>query len=470
MSNQPSNRQELYERIKNSSKQNVIIDEMTRLGFWSENTPIPKDPENEVKRTAELEKDLKVLKTELFRLKNEEAMRKEFRKRRMKESRLKQKETKERRIKAKQDKVDAWKNTQQTKIVYLGKGVSAGLNDTESDADKLQQNAIPIIHCPLQIAENMCVTIKHLRFLAYSREVSTVSHYIKFKIPKKNGSMRTISAPMPHLKKAQLWILQNVLNNVKIDDNAHGFVIGRNIMSNAYPHLNSDVLINIDLKDFFPTINYNRVKGLFRSLGYSESVSIVFALICTEQMTEQIEMDGKKYYVSQGERLLPQGAPTSPAITNLICRRLDKRLKNMSSKHNFRYTRYADDMTFSTADKGSDVGKVLRQACYIVKDENLNINPDKTKIVRKKNRQEVTGIVVNEKLNVSRKTLKRFRALLFQIEKDGLKGKKWRASKNLMASIKGFAEFVSMVNPKKGDEYKSKIEKIINKMNNGKQS
>lgn len=463
MSTQPTSRQELYERIKETSKQEVIREEMVRLGFWPKDKPIPKDPVDEAKRRAELEKQLKALKTELFRLKNAEAMRKEFRRRRMKESKLKQKETKERRLREKKEKAEAWKIKQQTEITYLGKGVSVGLSHTESDTKKLGENSLPILHSPSQIAEKMGITIKQLRFLSYSREVSTVNHYIRFKIPKKTGGMRTISAPMPNLKNAQYWIFKNILEKIKIDENAHGFVLGRSIMSNAKPHLNSDIVINMDLKDFFPTINYKRVKGLFKSFGYSESVSTVLALICTEPIVEKVEIDGKMVYVAETEKLLPQGAPTSPAITNLICRRMDKRLKNMAIKLNFRYTRYADDTTFSTADKNSNIGRLLRQACYIIESENFFINPNKTRIIRKKGRQEVTGIVVNEKLNIPRKTLKRFRALLFQIEKDGFKGKRWGSSQNIIASIKGFANYVSMVNPKKGNEYKSKISKILMK-------
>src|SRR5262249_12338200 len=146
---------------------------------------------------------------------------------------------------------------------------------------------------------------------------------IRFKIPKKTGGERLISAPMPRLKKAQYWILDNILRRVEVSDSAHGFLTGRSIVSNARPHVGADLIINLDLKDFFPTVSYKRVKGLFKSLGYSESAASVLGLICTEPDVEEVELDGKRYFVALTDRHLPQGAPTSPSITNILCRRLD---------------------------------------------------------------------------------------------------------------------------------------------------
>lgn len=463
MSNQPNTRQELYDRIKESSKQEVIKEEMVRLGFWSKDEPIPQDPEEEVKRRKELEKQHNALRTELSRLKKKEAMIKEYRKKRMLESRKKQQENKERRIQEKKERAEKWRLRKQKEIVYLGEKKSGGLNKNQSDEDKLNENNLPILNNALDVAQAMNISINELRFLAYSREVSTVSHYIRFKMPKKTGGERHISAPMPRLKHAQYWILDNILKTLTPNDVAHGFVDGRSILSNAKPHIGSRVIINMDLKDFFPSISYKRVKGLFRSFGYSEAVSTILGLICTEADTDEVELDGKTYYVEQGERHLPQGSPASPAITNLICRRLDKRLTKASNKLYFKYTRYADDLTFSSKHTELKIGKLIRQAKFIIKGEDFTINSKKTRIIRKNGRQEVTGIVVNEKPNVSRKKLKQFRALLYQIEKDGLEGKSWGSSNKLLDSIKGYANYVSMVNPDKGEKFKKQISNIIEK-------
>ena len=136
---------------------------------------------------------------------------------------------------------------------------------------------------------------------------------IPFTIPKRDGSERPIWAPLPRLKAAQSWILRNLLQKVVPHEAAHGFRGGRSILSNAMPHLRKGVVVNVDLQNFFPTVGYRRVKGLFRALGYSESAATIFALLCTEPEVEEAELDGQRYYVALAERRLPQGAPTSPA-------------------------------------------------------------------------------------------------------------------------------------------------------------
>ncbi|WP_375789579.1 hypothetical protein ACE10Z_21005 [Bradyrhizobium sp. Pha-3] len=123
---------------------------------------------------------------------------------------------------------------------------------------------------------------------------------------------------MPRLKRTQYWVLDNILARVPLHDAAHGFAAQRSILTNARNHVGRDVVINLDLKDFFPTLTYARVKGLFEALGYAEAVAIPLALLWTEPMVDEVALDGERHFVADGPRLLPQGAPTSPAITNLI--------------------------------------------------------------------------------------------------------------------------------------------------------
>ncbi|OKH60702.1 RNA-directed DNA polymerase [Scytonema sp. HK-05] len=246
--------------------------------------------------------------------------------------------------------------------------------------------------------------------------------------------------------KSTIYLLTLSLSSSKIK-----FGKRRSIVTNAEPHVGADVLINIDIKDFFPSISYRRVKGLFKSFGYSESASTIFGLLCTVTFVNH-----RSY--------LPQGAPTSPMITNLICRRLDRRLTQMGERFGFRYTRYADDLTFSASNESlCNICNILRQTESIVRHEGFEINKDKTRILRKCNRLEVTGIVVNSKLSISRQKLKRFRATLYQIEKDGLEGKHWGKSEDLIASIQGFANFVYMVDPEKGAKFREQIRIIKEK-------
>src|SRR5690606_31416208 len=118
---------------------------------------------------------------------------------------------------------------------------------------------------------------------------------------KKTGGLRTISAPMPRLKRAQYWILSNILEPINLHGDAHGFVKQRSIVTNAQAHVGKDVVINIDLQDFFPTVSYPRVKGFFHQLGYSEHVATILALLCTEAETQEVELDGHTWFVSNGE-------------------------------------------------------------------------------------------------------------------------------------------------------------------------
>ena len=465
MTDQPSSRKELYARIREIGREEFLLEEMTRYGFWPEGEEMPLDPVDEIQRRGELEQQLKKLRQENAHLFNLKKLGQEAYKQRLVESRRKQQETKELRERERQERAKAWQEKKENDIIYLGEGISGGLNNVEGNIFRLEIYNLPILNTAQDIANAMDITVGELRFLAFSRPTSTVSHYIRFKIPKKTGGERQISAPMPRLKNVQTWILDNILCNVPLHEAVHGFRAGHSILTNAEPHVAKDVIINFDLKNFFPSICYKRVKGLFFSLGYSEAAATIFALLCTEPNVVVVELDGQVYYVAQSDRHLPQGSPASPAITNIMCRRLDKRLSEMAAKLDFVYTRYADDLTFSSSgDSLRHICNVFRRTESIVSHEGFTVNREKTRLLRRKSSQlEVTGVVVNEFPNISRKELKRFRATLYQIEKDGPQGKRWGHSDNVIAAIEGFANFVAMVNPEKGRELVRRVKQIKEK-------
>jgi retron-type reverse transcriptase len=460
MSDQPRSRQELYDRVRQIGREQFILEEMIRLGFWLAEGEMPDDPADEIRRRTEIRQELGKLQQENRQLHNEKALRKRMLQERLAESRRKREETKERREKERKEAAAAWEKRKKEEIVYLGEEVSAGLNLSRSDIICLGSHNLPLLNTAADIAAAMEISMGQLRFLAFNRKVSPISHYIRFKMPKKTGGERLISAPMPKLKQAQSWILNNILIKVPIHDSAHGFCTGRSIVSNATPHVGANVVINFDLQNFFPSITYKRVKGLFRSFGYGEGVATILALLSTEAETEKVELDNATYYVATGERHLPQGSPASPAITNLLCRRLDRRLIEIATKLGFVYTRYADDLTFSTPNDNPRICNLLRRTEAIVSYEGFTINESKTRILRQNRQQEVTGIVVNSYPNIDRQTLKQFRATLFQIEKDGLEGKHWGNSNDTLASITGFANFVAMVNPDKGAKLQAQVKRI----------
>lgn len=442
-------RQQIYERIRETSKEEYILAEMIRLGFWDASQEKPDLTAEFIAERAALQKKLASLGERQRLYDDPQKALRELHKTRKKAALKKREQTRIARNQARYERAQRWHQTQQSTITWLGDGYSFGLDDTTHNEARLAQQNLPPLADSQALASAMGITLNELRFLCFQKAVSRVNHYRRFSIAKKSGGERFISAPMPRMKRAQYWILENILNRVALHDAAHGFVAGRSILTNALPHVNRAIVVNLDMENFFPTVSYRRVKGLFRQLGYAEQLATEFALLTTEPEAEQVALDGENWFIQQGERTLPQGAPSSPAISNIICRRLDSRLHAMAQKLGFSYTRYADDMTFSSADKTANVQQLLWRCKQIVNDEGFRLHPEKTRVMRKPQKQEVTGIVVNEKPSVDRKTLKRFRALLFQIAKDGTQGKRWGAGE-LMASLEGYANFVALIAPEKG--------------------
>src|SRR5579862_452220 len=339
----------------------------------------------------------------------------------------------------------------QTDIVFLGRGVSGGLADRRANVEKLQRLQLPVLATPADITKALSLTIPRLRWLAFHSEASSVTHYVRFQVPKKSGGMRELSAPHRDLAATQQWILMHILEKIPTHDAAHGFVPGRGTMSNAVPHVGRAAVVNLDLKDFFPSITFPRVKGIFQDLGYSPAVATILALLCTECPRRKVEYNGRTLHVAIGPRALPQGACTSPALSNLLARRLDSRLNGLAKKLGFTYTRYADDLTFSgPAEAAAKTGYFLARVRHIVDNEKLTVNEDKTRVQRPNSRQTVTGIVVNKRPNISRRTTKRLRAILHQARKNGLAAQNRQKRDNFVNWLGGMIAYVQMVNPEKG--------------------
>lgn len=442
-------RQELYDRIRESSKDEVILEEMIRLGFWPDGTAAPSPAAAAIRERGEALRELGELQRQNALWSDPERAIKEMHKRRKAEALARRAETRRRHAQARQDRAEAWHLRRQREVLYLGEGVSAGLS-----ADPIRRPllpGLPDIADAKALADGIGIPLSELRFLTFSRKVSSVSHYQRFRIPKKTGGERLISAPMPRLKRAQYWVLDNILARVGLHEAAHGFVPERSILTNARNHVGKDVVVNLDLKDFFPTLTYARVKGMFRSLGYAEKAAILLALLCTEAMVDEVHLDGERHFVGDGRRLLPQGAPTSPAITNVICRYLDRRLDGLANELGFTYSRYADDLTFSGSGEAvRKIGTLLKAVQSIVTAEGFTVHPDKTRIMRRSGHQEVTGLTVNERVAVPRPLLRRYRAVLQQVEKHGPAGRHFGPGKDVVRSLLGFGQFAAMVDPQQG--------------------
>lgn len=442
-------RQELYDRIRESSKDEVILEEMIRLGFWPDGTAAPSPAAAAIRERGEAMRELGELQRQNALWSDPERAIKEMHKRRKAEALARRTETRRRHAQARQDRAEAWHIRRQREVLYLGEGVSAGLGATKAEKPRLP--GLPEIADAKVLADRIGISLGELRFLTFNRAVSSVSHYQRFRIPKKTGGERLISAPMPRLKRAQYWVLDNILAKAGLHEAAHGFVPGRSILTNARNHVGKDVVVNLDLKDFFPSLTYGRVKGLFEALGYSEAAAIPLALLCTEPKVDEVELDGEHHFVVDGPRLLPQGAPTSPAITNLVCRRLDRRLEGLARTLGYTYSRYADDLTFSASGEAArKIGTLLKAVQGIVVGEGFIIHPDKTRVMRRSGHQEVTGLTVNERVAVPRPLLRRYRAVLQQVERYGPAGRHFGPGKDVVRSLLGFGQFAAMVDPQQG--------------------
>jgi len=350
----------------------------------------------------------------------------------------------------------------QSSIMFLGRGVSTRLSEHDTDLAKLEAACLPLLATPADVAAAMDLSISQLRWLAFTPDAAASTHYAIWEIPKRSGGKRLISAPMPRLKNAQRWVLEHLLNRLPVDACAHGFVPGHSTVTNAAPHLGADIVINLDLKDFFPTITFRRVRGLFQQLGYSGAVATILALICTEPPRQKVTWSEETWWVAIGEPALPQGAPTSPAISNQIARRLDRRLFGMCRQLGWTYTRYADDLTFSAPEgKRGEVGRLMSRVRHVVREEGFALNPDKGRVQRAERRQDVTGIVVNDKLSIPRHEVRRLRAILHQARKHGLEAQNREGHPHFEAWLRGKLAYLAMVDRDKGMAMLKQLDELV---------
>ena len=261
------------------------------------------------------------------------------------------------------------------------------------------------------ICDLLDVSQNQLKYLLFIKN----KKYVEFLIRKKNGGFRKINAPIKELKIIQKKLADILYNIYDFKECQQGFVRNRSIITNAKKHIDTNYLLNIDLKDFFDTINFGRVRGLFLGKPFyfnNEVATILAKIVCNDNK-------------------LPQGAPTSPVISNMICYILDNNMEKYCNEYNCIYTRYADDITISTrsykfpkqiAKKDINNNIIIGEKIIKIIEEESGfiINRNKTKFSEKMKRQEVTGIVINEKINIKRVYIRNLRALLHNCKINGI--------------------------------------------------
>jgi RNA-directed DNA polymerase len=329
----------------------------------------------------------------------------------------------------------------------------------------------------VDIADLLEISYEHLVYNIYL--VDQEHRYRTFEILKKSGGIRQISTPITAIK-----IIQKKLNQVlqavyETKPSVHGFVNGKNIVSNAQCHAKKRYVLNIDLKDFFPSINFGRVRGMFIATPYAlqPKFATVLAQICCHN------------------NHLPQGAPTSPIITNMICAKMDSQLQRLAKDCKATYTRYADDITFSTTlpqfpselayiFTGEDREKIMigNQLLAIINQNGFQINEHKIRLQVKGNHQEVTGLTTNVFPNVDRKYVRQIRAMLYAWANFGLEAAETEyLNKYVFKSrspqkqklkfqqvLKGKIEFIGMVKGKDDSIYQKYIKQyhLLHKFSN----
>ncbi|MCX7749575.1 MAG: TerD family protein [Clostridia bacterium] len=475
MENHENKKVDYRAMVNQLGKKEFTLIKMQEYGFWPKDLPTPyekqqnetaeqyayrksliKEYEKIINQITDLYKENDEINRKLYQLKKEydqtwdyEKIRLDIAKRIMEESIARRAERKKQRELEKKQRREAWQQKKAGQILFIGKGYSGQLQDMESDDGKLSSQGLPLIKTDRDLADFLGVDYKALRFLVYHRDVVSMDHYHRYTVPKRKGGLRNIAAPKSTLKAAQKKMLEGMLSKISVSDHAHGFIKGKSVVSGAQEHIpKPQLVINMDLEDFFPTITFERVRGMFKAFGYSGYIASLMAMICTYCERMAIEVRGVTKYVKTSPRILPQGSPASPMVTNILCMKLDKRLNGLASKYGFSYTRYADDMSFSIEDTASiDEGKFCGLVSKIVNEEGFKINKAKTRFLRQNNRQAITGVVINnEQLGVPKKWVKRLRAAIYNANKLKPAGYIPPATRN---EISGMAAWLKSVNPER---------------------
>ena len=330
---------------------------------------------------------------------------------------------------------------------YLGRRVSSRLRFEGGDPEKLSTLRLPALSSFTDVASALDLTPSELMWLVFERGAEGSSHYARFEIPKRAGGYRLISAPKPILRAAQQWVRVNVLAPLPVGPSAAAFRPGKSIVDNARRHSGKACVIRLDLTTFFESVTFPRVRGFFESLGYNPGVATVLALICTDAPRARVTLDGETHYVIIGERSLPQGGCTSPDLCNLVTARLDARLEGLAKKFGYEYSRYADDLVFSTDTEETGAHVVISAVTRICRDEGFEVNPEKTRTMRNPNRQLVTGLIVNHDVRLTRSDLRRIRAFLHRCETRGIDNVSQEIGKDARAVARGYFAYIFMVRP-----------------------
>lgn len=339
------------------------------------------------------------------------------------------------------------------KILFTKKAKDNGYS--QENLDKCLEYAFTLLTRKLPVIYNT----SHLAALVgYKRSYIKKSiyypraYYRSFQIKKANGKKRSISEPLPSLKEIQLWILENILYKRSNSRYAKAYIPNRTIVDYVKYHVDQPILLCVDICDFFPSIKLPSIIDIFKNFGYCSRVAEVLAKLCCL------------------DNCLPQGASTSPQLSNIYMHFFDKKLALYCKNKNIKFTRYADDMAFSG---NFDINELLIEVAAELDVIGLKLNNSKTRVMTPNMRQEIAGIIVNKKIQSPKEKRKEVRQILYYIKKYGLEDHliKINCSRsNYLKHLLGVVNYYLFLNPLDNElnEYKSYLVDLY-KQNNGKQ-
>ncbi len=333
---------------------------------------------------------------------------------------------------------------------------------------------VPAIESEAALAEWLGMTASELESFADLKQLhrspssaGPMRHYHFHFVAKPSGGIRLVEAPKARMKALQRQILRGILDRIPAHPAAHGFVIGRSIRTFAQPHAGRAMLLRLDLKDFFPSVRRTRVQALFRTLGYPERVADLLGGLVTTRTPRDVLRGFQGDDLGEMRRLygqshLPQGAPTSPALANACCWRLDCRLAGLAAAAGVAYTRYADDLAFSgDSDFTRRSARFAAHVGAIVLEEGLAVNFRKTRAMPQSVRQHLAGLVVNRRPNTARDEFDRLKAILTNCSRHGPSVENRKSRAQFREHLAGRVAFIASVNAARGARLRTLLEKIV---------
>lgn len=358
--------------------------------------------------------------------------------------------------------------------LYRGEELRASIfwvADRMNPASGLPSNwKVPALTTHRELADWLGLTVTQLDWYAdiQGREAQTPSgplrHYLYRWLPVRKGKRRLLEQPKPRLKTIQRQILGSLLCHIPCHDAAHGYRKKRSAVSYAAPHVQRDVVLRMDLQSFFPSVQAARVRRLFVTAGYPDSVAATLTGLCTNVVPADI-LDEASTLFGDRQRLvtrhLPQGAPTSPALANLCAYRVDRRLSGLARISGATYTRYADDLAFSGDESWrKSLQRFHVTACKILLEEGFAINTRKTRVMPRGGRQSLAGVVVNERTNCRRADFDRLKAILTNCLRHGPQSQNRLAVVDFRAHLLGRVGHLSALNPARGKKLRTLFDRI----------